>query len=403
DIGAVEIDVPTLAVNFTDAPETLTVKQGETGTATFKAAGTATYIDDPQENLVPTLENSDEWPNWITFDAATGVVTAKPTSTTDAGNYSVKVKATATLFEISKSSEPATLTITVTKANNDNPGGDDNPDDDDPGNDALDDDDKPSGDDDNGDDNDDDNPSGDDSGDDDDDSKKDDSSDSQEDNSSSGKKGTDDFYFETVSETVKKIIEGKYRQILQNLPDGVEFFTTLENVTIPEGLDLKAFIISIKAKLNGTLLEIVAELSPIQVSEPGVYLMKLVISDEQREYLKGCRNLTYHVAPYYDFVKDTQNSAFTADASDSIKASDGSNGYLVDDNGNVLSGDYDGRDFNILVYLAQANVPYVQFLTMEADANDSIHHGCGSGCNSGFLAVTAILPLAIFIKNRKKK
>ena len=74
----------------------------------------------------------------------------------------------------------------------------------------------------------------------------------------------------------------------------------------------------------------------------------------------------------------------------------------------MLSGDYDGRDFNILVYLAQADVPYIQYLTMEADAEkidevasvSSSNIGCGR-CNSGFVAVALILPLTLLFKRRK--
>ena len=89
--------------------------------------------------------------------------------------------------------------------------------------------------------------------------------------------------FNVPNEKLIALIADSFKSLLQSLPNGVQFFSTLENVTVLN-FDLSAFIISIEAKLNGTLLSIVAHLSPIQVSVPGVYLMKVIISNDQRNY-----------------------------------------------------------------------------------------------------------------------
>ena len=55
--------------------------------------------------------------------------------------------------------------------------------------------------------------------------------------------------------------------------------------------------------------------------------------------MEGGRNLTYHVAPYYDLVDSDQNLISLADETNRdedigglLEASDGSNGILVDEN-----------------------------------------------------------------------
>ena len=116
DIGAVEItQLQNVTVSFSSAPTTLTVTQGATATTTaFTATGTATYSDNSTSSLTPTLTLESNY-NWITFNASTGIVTVAPTTSVSAGNYSVKIIASATADGVTKTAE-ATLTVTVTAA-----------------------------------------------------------------------------------------------------------------------------------------------------------------------------------------------------------------------------------------------------------------------------------------------
>ena len=118
DIGAVEIAVKRLqnvTVNFTSAPTALTVTQGTTAaTAAFKATATANYNDNSTTALTPTLSLESNY-EWITFNASTGIVTAKPTASVNAGNYSVKIKASAASEGVTQTAE-TTLTVTVVNA-----------------------------------------------------------------------------------------------------------------------------------------------------------------------------------------------------------------------------------------------------------------------------------------------
>ena len=118
DIGAVEIAVKRLqnvTVNFTSAPTALTVIQGTTAaTAAFKATATANYNDNSTTALTPTLSLESNY-EWITFNASTGIVTAKPTASVNAGNYSVKIKASAASEGVTQTAE-TTLTVTVVNA-----------------------------------------------------------------------------------------------------------------------------------------------------------------------------------------------------------------------------------------------------------------------------------------------
>ena len=91
--------------------------------------------------------------------------------------------------------------------------------------------------------------------------------------------------------------------------------------------------------------------------------------------------------------------------------SDDSNGVLVKENGEKLTGEYVSGDLNALVYLASKDVIYVQYLTaedIEPKSEDSKvpSGGCGvlAGGEVGFgvyglMALTSLLPV-MFGKRR---
>ena len=109
----VEKTLRDITVNFTSAPETLSMTHNETKTAVFTATATANYNDNSTEDLTPVFTFESDY-SWITFDASTGTVTANPGNVVMAGNYSVKVKAVASLEGVTGTAEK-TLTVAVGK------------------------------------------------------------------------------------------------------------------------------------------------------------------------------------------------------------------------------------------------------------------------------------------------
>ena len=169
-------------------------------------------------------------------------------------------------------------------------------------------------------------------------------------------------------------------KLIGYLPDA-QFFSDIKNLSKAKVTGLSAFIDSIKEGSR----EVIAILTPMRVSEAGVYFMKLNISPKQAERLKGGRDLRYHVKPCA--------SADVRTAEDG-ESSDNSHGVLVDEDGEKLTGEYDGGDLHVLTYLDKGNTVYVQFITAEAEPKDS--HSPSGGCDAGFSGIAGIQLLAGF-------
>ena len=188
-------------------------------------------------------------------------------------------------------------------------------------------------------------------------------------------------------------------ELIEGLPEGTNILDN-KNIHAPQTGNLNSFIESIneEEKKEGEAAatrEITAVLTPVEVSEAGVYFMKVTASDDQKEALKGGHDLQYHVTPYSPNVE--------ADAArlTGTEASDGSKGTLVDANGEKLdSSAYDGeKQLYVLAYFAQKDTPYAQYLTMEASGDitaPTSDKGSGGGCSAG-LESLALLTLLFLI------
>ena len=201
-------------------------------------------------------------------------------------------------------------------------------------------------------------------------------------------------------------VNKKLSELIDGLPEGAKILDN-DNI-IPQTGDLNAFIESINEKEKeeegekAATREITAVLTPVAVREAGVYFMKVIASDDQKEAMKGGYDLQYHVAPYSPDVEADVKAAILADA----EASDGSRGTLVDANGEKLdSGAYDGeKQLYVLAFFAQADTPYAQYLTMEAEKpfTGPTSDKDGGGCDSG-LGLAGLLALVGLVAARRGK
>ena len=350
-----------LTVAFTQAPIALSVVQGKTATANFAATATATYKKgtetiEKHPNVTLSLVNNTY--SWITFSG--GKVTASPTALVTEGAYKVTVRATATAENTTKTADTALL-IAVTKPGTSLDPFDEN------GNLKLED-------------------------------------------------GSTLIYagFVEADKNLVAIIKNTLTQLLEGLPENIPFFEDLSNLKFPPLDDLfdalSAFLIKVEKEREESkaVWSVVATLSPISATTaPGVYLLKINVSEDKQQQLENSFNLEYHIELLgEDSNKDTGSEVKLSAAPK--KASDGSYGILVGKDGKPLGSYYDKGDLNLVLYLAQANKTYAQYLTMEQGVDgptSSKGPGCDRGCNSGFagLAVIALLEVLFLPSLGKKK
>ena len=214
-----------------------------------------------------------------------------------------------------------------------------------------------------------------------------------------------DVGFESVSDpNLKSKMEQDFMNLLNGVPAGTEIYFNMEGVHFANP---DAFLISVQRWAEEQGYDVIANISPLMVENaPGVYFMKLNMSDDKRAMMTNSFNVDYHVERSADIeVSGTENNVVKVAAD---PAKDGSNGILVDEEGNPLGTYYNGRDLYLLVYLATSNEWYVQYLTMEQNFNGPTSNkgpGCDRGCNSGFagLAVIALLEVLFLPSFGKKK
>ncbi|MBQ9564347.1 MAG: Ig domain-containing protein, partial [Synergistaceae bacterium] len=197
-----------------------------------------------------------------------------------------------------------------------------------------------------------------------------------------------------------KTVEENAASLLPGLPANTPFFSNLENVTFPSINELMSYIEEIYETATGEHIEFKAVILPARVSVPGAYLMKLALTDEQREELRGSRNLAYHAAPV-----DDESNAQTAEEGEDV-----ANGVLLNANGEKVNGEYDGGDLNVLAYFARADVTYIQYITAEAEAEPEAeteqrksggHSGGGCDTGPGLGDVALLLGAAAFALRRR--
>lgn len=239
------------------------------------------------------------------------------------------------------------------------------------------------------------------------------------DSSNNGQKVT--VGFEKAHKEVADVVEKKLTELLPGLPDDVEFFSDPDNMEFKGVNGLTSYIEKIIDELKGTVRELTAVMSPVSVKTAGVYFVKVNVTEEQSKELIGTRNLAYHIELYLENKEEAQ--VRIADAGEG--ESDIPNGIFVDENGDVVSGDYGGGDIYLLAYMPQADTTYVQYMTAEADqkpleettgnssspTSDSTspsgysgptsNKGPG-GCDAGFGGLAGLMILPLLARRRKK-
>ncbi len=203
-------------------------------------------------------------------------------------------------------------------------------------------------------------------------------------------------YLTLEKEEPSEEVEKRLSELIGDLPPGTPF--NKGEVTASKTNGLNTFIESINEEEKEAAREITAVLTPVEVSESGVYFMKVAASEDQKEKLKGGYDLQYHVKPYSADAEVDVKTARLADTG----TSDDSHGILVNASGEKLSSSaYNGEDdLYVLVYFAQAKTPYAQYLTMEAESKHSdvptSDKDSGGGCSAG-LESLALLTLLFLI------
>nr|MCR4818826.1 hypothetical protein [Fretibacterium sp.] len=200
--------------------------------------------------------------------------------------------------------------------------------------------------------------------------------------------------FESADQALAATVQQNLTNLL-DVPAGTTVHTDLKGVTFD---DPNAFLIKVTKKWESNKnCAVIANISPLSVAEPGVYLMKLNMSDDKRLQMKNSFNVDYHVELSSDIAAGSVESSVVKIAAEA--ASDGSHGVLVDKDGNRLGTYYDGGDLHLLVCLNTADTWYAQYLTMDQSYSlptSNKGSGCEHGCNSGFVGMSAAALLVLF-------